>query len=177
MGGVLIQDPGGLGHGAGVHVIIGGVGEGRGAHHGGLRRAPVAQAEVGDIIHGHGVKVAHIALHGVPVFLQEPGVFAVAPDVEGDQDESAVPGGAAAPVEAPAAGGDHARKLAAGPLDVPEVRHPFPVGFHHVEVHQGLLRGEEGVAGPAVLLPVGAVGGDAVVVGQGGPAAGRVDAV
>ena len=175
--GGLVQLEGHLRHGHGVGVGVGGVRQLGGAQGRSLGRAPVPQAEVHQAVHGHGGEVVHVLHHVGPELLDQGQVPGVAPHVVGDQDQGAVPGRAAAPVVAPAACGNDPRQLAAGPLAVHKVPEPLAVGVGHVEVQQGLLRGELGVAGPAVLLPVGAVGGDAVEVGEGGPPGGLVNLV
>ena len=104
-------------------------------------------------------------------------VAAILVKVERDEQEGAVPGGAVAPFVAPAAGGHDAGQLAGRALLVAQVVDPLGIDGGRRVVEQALLGGEVGVARPAVLLAMRAIGRDALQVAQVRPAAGTPDLV
>ena len=126
---------------------------------------------------GHGRHVADIAPHGGVVFRQYGTVSGVEVKIPGDQDQGAVPCGAAAPVVAPATGGDDPGKLAALPLHVMEIPQPLAIGSVGIEIQEDLFGRQMRIAGPAVLFPVRAIRGNAVVIAEGGPACGALDGI
>ena len=127
-----------------------------------IGRRPIAQAVADQVVFrlcGHEVDIAP---HAVVVFGQHAGVAAILVEIPGDQDVRAVPGRAISPLVAPAEGRHNAGQVSVGPLLVLKVVHPLLVGRGVVEVVHRLFGRQMGVAGPAVLLAVRAVGRVAV---------------
>ena len=94
--------------------------------------------------------------------VEDAAVAPVRPEVPRDDGQRAVPARAIAPVVAPAGGGDDAGEVAVGELRVEEVPQPLLVGGRVLKEVLRKLARDGGVARPAVLLAVRAVGRHAV---------------
>ena len=142
------------------------------------RRAPVSQTDGNEPVFIHaGKEIMEIAENGSGVFFDNLQIAAVTPCKVRQVGEHTVPGRAVAPFIAPAAGGNDPRQGAFLVLRRPDIPQPFPIAGFRAEVHQGMFGRDSSVSGPAVLFPMGAVGGEIEEVGKGGAAGEKLEQV
>ena len=165
----------GFGKDIGIGIVVGGGGELDGRLR--LYGRPIAQAPVGEAGGVQGADVVYISLYGLVVVGEYLRVAIEEVDVPGDDGDGTGPVGAIAPFVAPAAGGNDGGQNAVGLLLVAVVGEPLFVDGNAVEIIEAGFAGYVGIACPAVLFALGAIGGVPEKVGKVRGVGGGIDAV